>query len=215
MFDIILISIESVKVVIQLSLGGLLLVPWLKAKRKFYSDLPFLLGIVLLGVGLGELFDVLMDANIFAETVEIYRLRLCVLLVGLEAMIFAISIIWFRKRDTFRLIARTGYPATYLVGIFWFSTIEEILKFVSIMIILAIIPLILTFAIAWKLQRLPSVHGLLVALGTTIIAIGQLIEPIFRVYNTLALAELIDIFGWIVVFASVRVKPNYTKEKTK
>ena len=212
MLDIILISIESVKVVIQLSLGGLLLIPWLKAKRKFYSDLPFLLGVVLLGVGLGELFDVLMDANILAETVEIYRVRLSVLLVGLEAIIFAISIIWFRKRLDLRNVFRIGYPAIYLAGIFWFSTIETILQFVSIMIISAIIPLILTFAIAWKLKRLPSVHGLLVAVGTTIIAIGQVIEPIFRVYNALALAEFIDILGWVIVFASVRIKPGYTKK---
>ncbi len=215
MVDISLIGIESIKVVIQLSLGGLLLAPWLKAKRKFFSDLPFLLGIVLLGVGFGELFDVLMDASILAETVGIYRLRLCILLVGLESMIFAISIIWFRNRTLARMFFRIGYPMAYLAGIFWFNTIESILQFVSIMIISAIIPLIFTFAIAWKLQRLPSVHGLLVALGTTIIAFGQLIEPILRIYNALTLAEFIDIFGWITVFASVHIKPSYAINRNK
>ena len=215
MVDLTLIGIEAIKVVIQLTLGGLLLVPWLKAKRKYFSDLPFLLGIVLLGVGFGELFDVLMDSNILVETVEMYRLRLCVLLVGLEAMIYAISIIWFRKRKNARMLFRVVYPVAYIVGIFWFNTIESVLQFVSLMIISAIIPLILTFAIAWRLQRLPSVHGLLVALGATIIAIGQLIEPVLRIYNALALAELIDIFGWTTVFASVRIRPDYAINKNE
>ena len=80
----------------------------------------------------------------------------------------------------------------------------------SIAIILVAIPSGITLIVIWRLKRLPEFHSLLAAIAIVIIVLGQILENILSGSSILWISEGVDLLGWITLYLSTVIRPNYT-----
>ncbi|MGQ4833090.1 MAG: hypothetical protein ACP6IS_04195 [Candidatus Asgardarchaeia archaeon] len=210
MTEIIVPIIEFGKVIIQFMLAGLLLQKWISAEKRFFTDIPFQFGILFFFIAVGEFMDTFFDASIIPETLLLYKIRLSFVIFGLAAMVFLLSVIWFRRNYKMHSILLFSFIGVFLLLLTIAVSHEVALIIVSISVVITTVPGIITLLIVWRLKRLPDFNSLLAAIAIFIILVGQILEAIIGEFGYLAFTESVDLVGWILLYASTVIKPNYS-----
>ena len=202
--------IESGKVIVQFILAALLITKWVSAEKRFYTDIPFLFGMLFTFIAIGETFDVFFDAHLLPMTLELYKLRVFMVIVGLTFIVFLLSVVWAKKNYRYHALFSASFFIIFALLVLYSGSVSTTLLITSIAVVLATIPGIITLIIIWRLKRLPELHSLLAACAIIIIVFGQILENILSISGYLWLSESVDLLGWIILYLSTVIKPNYT-----
>ncbi|MCD6513731.1 MAG: hypothetical protein J7L07_02300 [Candidatus Odinarchaeota archaeon] len=202
--------IEFAKTIVQFILAGLLLAKWMSSKERFYTDIPFLFGMLFMFVAIGEALDALFDAQLLLATLELYKVRLFIAVTGLTFIVFLLFVIWVRKNYRYHSIFSASFLGIFGSLILISENATTALLVASIAIILVAIPSGITLIVIWRLKRLPEFHSLLAAIAIVIIVLGQILENILSGSSILWISEGVDLLGWITLYLSTVIRPNYT-----
>lgn len=205
--------IELLKVMLQFSIAIVLIIRWLYAKVRFYSDIPFIFGLAMISFASGELLDILMDFALITKDFHMYQLRISILTIGIFLMLYMITLIWMRERIKIRYLILFTYLLVFIGAIFVSQSISQLLFYVSILLVFIMVPGMFTFFLMWRLKRLPQLNSFLIFISGMIIMIGQLLEPFLLSLSFIWIGELIDFFGWSIMLMGLFIKPNYAHEK--
>lgn len=165
-------------------------------------------------IAIGELMDVFVNSGLGVYTLELYKIRVSLVIIAMLPVLYMIVLIWFSDHLRAGKIFMTIFTIFSLSVVVLMPT-NDLTRLAGVLLLLVImIPFIITFSWAWYLKRLPDVHSGLVVLGILLILSGQLfkgIGGIMGLYSWLWLAEILDLIGFSVIVVGFMVKPGWAK----
>ena len=207
--------VELIKFFVLICIGSILFSRWFRSTRRFYTDFPFLMSISVIIIAIGELTDVFVNSGLGVYTLELYKLRVGLVITAMLPMLYMTVLIWLSEHMRAGKIFMTIFTIFSLSVLAILPTID-LTRLVGVLFLLVvIIPFIITFTWAWFLKRLPDIHSGLVVLGIIFLLSGQLFKAIggiMGLYSWLWFAEVLDLIGFTVVVVGFMVKPGWAKQ---
>jgi len=166
-------------------------------------------------IAIGELTDVFVNSGLGVYTLQLYKVRVGLVITAMLPMLYMTVLIWLSDQ------MRAGKIFMTIFAIFCLSVLAslptiDLTRLVGVLFLLVvIIPFIITFSWAWFLKRLPDIHSGLVVLGIIFLLSGQLFKAIggiLGLYSWLWFAEVLDLIGFAVVVVGFMVKPGWAKQ---
>ncbi|MDO8123771.1 MAG: hypothetical protein Q6364_05265 [Candidatus Hermodarchaeota archaeon] len=207
--------VELIKFFVLIGIGSILFSQWFRSTRRFYTDFPFLMSISVIIIAIGELTDVFVNSGLGVYTLQLYKVRVGLVITAMLPMLYMTVLIWLSDQ------MRAGKIFMTIFAIFCLSVLAslptiDLTRLVGVLFLLVvIIPFIITFSWAWFLKRLPDIHSGLVVLGIIFLLSGQLFKAIggiLGLYSWLWFAEVLDLIGFAVVVVGFMVKPGWAKQ---
>lgn len=201
---------------------------WFHRTDRFYSDIPFLMGLNFLLTGIGKIFDaaflyiIYSNYGIYGELPHEHEMALLPVF-KLRWILLIASVIPYLYVTLKILIAKKPRAVTVFTGcyaIFWslmisfapdYDTTKNFLPFVVIPIALF---LGIAFLLIYKRRSLSEVNCLLLGIGFVLLVITSILRPIITeqyesILEGFFIPEILDLMVWAVIFASFLVKPFY------
>jgi hypothetical protein len=201
--------LELIKVIIMFALWALLLIRWMRADRRFYTDIPFLFAWGFFILACAESVDVIFHSELMPYAMDLitYKIRAGLTASSLVFFLFPTARIWISEN-------RLAPPIISLIYLILIQIVIVIAPAEDILLIL-VMPFMLvvyigftaSFFLAWLWKRLPDVHGLLMSLGGTVTIIGQISKIILPVLY----AEILEVSGLLILWLGLMVKPGYAR----
>ncbi|MHA1506131.1 MAG: hypothetical protein ACTSR0_02940 [Candidatus Asgardarchaeia archaeon] len=199
-----LVLSEVIKSLVQYTLSVTLFKQWYNAKNRYLTDIQLHFSIVMFTIASGEVFDVIMDSRILEKSLLLYKLRGFILASGFTILMFLTSYIWLYGKKTLQAFVTCSYFYLFNYSIWYSETIGEVLRSIAIMIGILALPVLISFILVWKMKLIPSVSKPLLILGTGILIISQFLESFVLGSSGVWVSEVIDAFGWPLVFLSIK-----------
>ncbi len=207
--------VELIKFFVLISIGSILFSRWFRSTRRFYTDFPFLMSISVVFIAIGELADVFVNSGLGIYTLDLYKVRVGLVIIAMLPMLYMTVLIWLSDHMRAGKIFMTIFTILSLSVIASLPT-TDLTRFVGVLFLfVVIVPFIITFAWAWILKRLPDIHSGFVVLGIIFLLSGQLFKAIggiLGLYSWLWFAEVLDLIGFTVVVVGFMVKPGWAKQ---
>ncbi len=207
--------------------GGYLFYRWAKAPRRYFFDLPFLMGVSFTALAASKIFDIALYQTFYGERPEIQYVvghpglvfvtaRWLFILVVSVPLLYANLRVWIPERGRARLVVLGAYAAVFIVLILRANTFASLNALTPYMVLPVAAVTIVTFLFAYATKRLPNVHGLLVGIGWVAYLITNSVRPLLLAngtgaFGSASIAELLDMLAWLVIFAGFALKPGYAK----
>ncbi len=214
--------------IVLIFLGFFLLNKWLKAEKRFYSDLPFLMALTTFILIVAKAYDLYLY-NLFGDyDFEIYiatdpiliwyaKIRWLVILANTVPMVGLLLSIWMADYDKkylyLTLIIFISSWTIYIVVVPTFGLIKDIHVFLLLPIILLSI---ITYLFLYKYKRLPEIHSLLISIAWIAYLISSILRPFLMTigeppWGLVWVSELMDLIIWCIMTLGFVIKPNYSK----
>lgn len=206
---------------------------WFKQEEQYLSDIPFLFGLFFLLFVYGKALDLVvnftyytLDTNTF---LLILKLRHFVLILTLIPMIYlSIGIILiirslkknreklrdekYRNKLRFKIIVIIFIIESIIIALIPNATFAGII--VPIIAFPSLIVIIWMFYFAYRNQRLPQTHPLIISIGFGLYLITQTIRPLVQIIigltaTFLIIVEIIDLLVFVIIFIGVLKKVKY------
>ncbi len=220
--DIIALIIVPVRVVVFLLCGLVLLKSWLVSKKRYFSDLPFVLALMFLTLFVGKCIDLYILVNFTssstsAEYLAVLSIRYVIMAINTVEILSAVLIIWNRSRVLVNLGIIAGYSAVWIVWLLSakdFSSLSRSLYLVAPVLIL----LVATFLFTYFQKRLTNkFNSLHVTIGTIVYVVSQVIRPSLANvgggdWGLTWIGEIIDLVGWLFIFRGF-IEPSIQAKK--
>lgn len=189
---------------LYVSLGYVLLRQWIKSEKRYYSDLPFLLGLAFSLMAVFSSFDVLWVLYIvpyetFANQILIV-IQYAMMTVVIVILFISMMNIWFEKKPKLRKTVISVWsvviPLGFFIGIF--LNYEIIMALIAFFALPTFLLLGVTFLFAYSQKRLGNIHPLYVGIGALIGMLSYVFHMIFTelgvpyvdIYTTLSFIGL-------------------------
>lgn len=214
--------------IVLIFLGFFLLNKWVKAEKRFYSDLPFLMALTTFILIVAKAYDLYLY-NLFGDyDFEIYiatdpiliwyaKIRWLVILANTVPMVGLLLSIWMADYDKkylyLTLIIFISSWTIYIVVVPTFGLIKDIHVFLLLPIILLSI---ITYLFLYKYKRLPEIHSLLISIAWIAYLISSILRPFLMTigeppWGLVWVSELMDLIIWCIMTLGFVIKPNYSK----
>ncbi|MHA1916712.1 MAG: hypothetical protein ACTSUV_00140 [Candidatus Ranarchaeia archaeon] len=191
--------VEVAKAITELVLGFVLINKWKKSFNRMYTDLPFLFGLSIVMVGLGESMDAVMDLGLIMYSVEIFKIRWLFLVAMMGFMLFALTNIWIHNRKVLKTIIPVLFSGSWLLISLILPDRASLYQVLIIYLGVFLVPFVITFSLLYIHKRLPEVNSGMLLLGIFIMMIGQFSKSAFLLIGILWISELIDLFGFVFI----------------
>jgi len=220
MADVIAGIAELFKAGFLLSCGISLLYSWHHAQKRYYKDIPFLMGYFYTFWGFAEMFEAIMiDLNVFGydavTLLWLLKFRLGVLSVvnflPFIYMILSVFQMMYPKINNKVIVATMGTHVTVWEVLCWTGTTAAEVNRCNILSLWVIGAFITIFALTHRYKRLPNVHSLILSISGFLIIVGQAMRPMFVPLGMLWLNEVADAIAFGVQYIGLKVKPSYAK----
>nr|MDO8110755.1 hypothetical protein [Candidatus Sigynarchaeota archaeon] len=209
--DLELLITLILRIIVSFACGGLLLRSWLRSKKRFFSDFPFVFSLMFFTLAVAKIIDAFIAAAFVPGDPSMaflswIRLRYSVMAINTIEMLAIILIIWFRSKRKASILIFSGYSLAWILVLLVASSYETISKTLSYLVVPVMIALIFTFVFTYRQKRLVNkFNSLVVAIGTIIYAASQFIRPSLTNMGSSAwgltwLSELIDLIAWALIF---------------
>jgi len=204
--------IELLKTAVEINLGLLLLNKWRKSLNPMYTDLPFIFGLALAMIGVGEAFDAFGDLGFFEYTIVLFKIRWLFIVAMMTISLFGLTHIWMPNHQK----TKTGIPMIF--GGSWLAVamlLPDRYTLYQVLIgylVVFFIPYILTFILIYYYRRLPEVNSGILVIGMVIILIGQISKSSLMILGLLSVSEFIDLIGFSLTYVAFAKPPKWTKE---
>jgi hypothetical protein len=220
--DAIALIIVPVRVVVFLLCGLVLLKSWVVSKKRYFSDLPFVLALMFLTLFVAKCIDFYILVNFTssstsAEYLAVLSIRYVIMAINTIEILFAVLIVWNRSRVLVNLGIIAGYSAVWTLWLLSakdFSSLSRSLYLVAPVLIL----LVATFTFTYFQKRLTSkFNSLHVTIGTVIYVVSQIIRPALANmgggdWGLSWISEIIDLVGWLFIFRGF-IEPTIQAKK--
>jgi hypothetical protein len=212
--DALVIAVQTLKATIEITVGFLLLNKWKKHFPRFISDLPFIFGLLLVLVGIGESMDVFMDSGVLLALLEFQKIRISFVIAGLTLLFYSLFQIWTPKKRWIKIIGAFSYGGSWTL-LHLLAPSREIVYLISAgYFALCSVPYFVTFILVYRYQRLPEVDARFILLSTSLLFIGQVFKTWFLVNGILWISEAIDLLGWAMIFVGFNHPAPYALTKS-
>ncbi len=188
MIDWLLIIISSLRVFTMDVISLLLFKKWMKAERRFLTDIPFLMGMFFLLFGIAKIIDVYIYYTFTldqartpeGELFNIGKTRAVFLALESIPMWTLAMLIWApnKKKIQFSVIAIVSIIYLYLI--LMMQDYRDLMISVPIIVIPVIIIHIITYIFLYSGRRLPVINSKWLIIGFTWMLINSLLFGLFR-----------------------------------
>lgn len=230
--DQIVFIILFTRVALFFVMGMYLLYQWSKKDERILTDIPFLMALSFIFMGLGKIFDALLLMTVPAEfdptgaipesiafTFLLTKFRMLFVMLCVVPYIIILGKVWLVGKE------RYYYPVATLYMGFWGLIIffAPDYSFLTSLVPFLVIPLIffgVSFLIIYNKRLIHQVNAFLIGLGFLLIFFSNIGRAVImgsvqNIMDGWFLAELMDLIVYTVLFASFFVKPFYLKSGDK
>jgi hypothetical protein len=212
--DILVVMVQAFKAISEIMLALLLLRKWQSHKPHYFTDLPFMYGLVFLTLGLGENVDVLLDAEILAALVETQKFRLMFVVIAVSIMCFSLFQIWIPKRKRIKYGAISAFGASWGILTALSPTREAIYLLAAGYLLALIVPYSITYYLVYKHRRLPEIDARFILVAMVFLVVGQGLKTWFLTHGILWISEGIDLAAWLLIFVGLTRPAPYMQVET-
>ncbi len=204
--------IEIIKTIVEINLGLLLLNKWRKSFHPMYTDLPFLFGLALTFVGVGEGFDAFGDLGFFEYTIFLFKIRWLFIVAMMTVSMFSLMQIWMPKRPRVKIAVPTLFGGSWLAISMLlpdrFTLYQVLIGYLTVFFV----PYIITFILIYYYRRLPEVNSGILVIGMFVVLLGQISKSTFLAIGLLWISELIDLVGFSLVYVAFVKLPKWAEQ---
>lgn len=215
-FILLLIS-ASIKALVLFGLGVFFIQRWSKQEKKYYTDFPFLMSLVMLLFSLSKVYDIACyviysdNPNFILLNTPITNLlgkiRMALVMVTTFPYFILMLIIWFGQKRKLQYTIAIAWISIGSIAIFSISNYKGLQSFVSLITIPPILLSVFTYIIIHKNQRLPQINSLVLAIGWGAFMVAMLIRPVLSgvgtsgidVWGLSWLCEIIEMITLIII----------------
>jgi hypothetical protein len=227
-FEVVLII--SIRIVVLSITTIYLLNKWFKQEAQYLSDIPFLLSIFFLILIFGKTIDLFWDLTFFTfndfTVLFFLKIRFIIIVLEVAPLIYlGLEIIFFRLEEKFQklknknLMNKLRFRIIMLIISIELITIIMALNYnllavlLPIIVIPSLLGIVYIFYLAYRLNRLSVVKPKILTIGFFLYLISNILRPVFQRIlgenaNYIILAELVDIFVFLVIFLGLYRKAN-------
>jgi FtsH-binding integral membrane protein len=223
-----LLAIMVVRTAILTASGLYLFRQWFRAPRRYFSDMPFLMGVSFVALAASKVFDIFLYSMFLGEPISsqnqpgnpgmpLAYIRWLLILVVLGPLVFVNLQIWLPDRPKVRGTLLLAYISIFAALFLSSQTYAELNALLPAVLFPPALLTICTFLFAYKQHRLPGVHGLLIGIGWIIYLVSICVRPTLMSmgpppWGYVNIAELIDMGAWMVIFLGFVLKPKYKRQ---
>ena len=160
---------------------------WLKAKVRYFTDLPFLISVamcIMCSYTFIEIYFVTFDPGAAIDTplrTIVYLIDLNLVAVVSGIIFVMLLVVWFPTQKKGVLMSTISWIIGTEIAILFSAFID--IRLMDYFLVLIALPtyviFVITFLFAYRQKRLPNVHPLLIGLGMSIIIVAQILSSIF------------------------------------
>ncbi len=188
MVDLLLVFVSASRVFTLLIISFLLFKKWISSDKRFFSDIPFLMGVFFMSWGLSKIIDVYIFANYTLAqanqpdgvlyTLGIMRFYL-VVIESVPMWILAV-LIWFPNQKK-KQIGIAGVAILFNLILLLTATnyIQMLQRFPLILFPVVFLHL-LTYMFLYLQKRFPNINNKMLALGFFLMIVNSLMISIYR-----------------------------------
>ncbi len=217
------------RVAVMFACGGYLFYRWAKAPRRYYFDLPFLMGVSFSALAVSKIFDIFLYQTFNSSAPENQYIenfpglvfataRWLFILVVAVPLLYANLRVWVAEHERARLAVVGAYSAVFVFLILEAQTYNALGSLLPFIVLPAATITIVTFLFAYARKRLPNVHGLFVGLGWAAYLVTNSLRPMLLslgastgAYYLASVAEILDMLAWLVIFAGLTLRPKFAR----
>lgn len=232
--DIFVLNIDSklviaiiVREIVLILLGSYLMLRWLKAEKRFFTDFPFLMAVTTFILFVAKLYDLYLfnyfgDLDLNAYFIDdpnilwLAKARWLLMLANVVPMISLLLSIWLADYDKKYLYAiisvYVGFWTIYFIVVPSFDLIRNV-HYILLMPLIFLS--ILTYFFLYKNKRVPEIHSLILAIAWILYLISSIIRPTILIsigdppWGMSWVGEILDIINWIIMTLGFVIKPKY------
>jgi len=226
---ILLIISASVKALVLFGLGVFFIQRWSKQEKRFYTDFPFLMSLVMLMFSASKIFD-LACYVIYSETPNFVtldtpmtdvlgKIRMLLVMVTTFPYLCLMLIIWFGQKRKIQLGIGISWISIGFLAIVSISNYSQLQSFIPLLTLPPILLSVITYIIIHRNQRLPQINSLVLAIGWGSFMLAMIIRPILSgvgssndVWGFSWLCEIIEMITLIIIGLGFS-KPAFYNEK--
>lgn len=192
---------------------------WFGQEELYFSDLPFLFGILFFTLIIGKLLDLLFFITYFTlgfeSTLFLMKIRFIVLVLTLIPMIYlSVGMILYyfslknkfenlkieKYRDKLRIKILVCIIIIEITAVFLASTVNTILILLPIFVLPSILTIVWLFYFSYKNNALRKVNSKLLMIGFGLLLITQLLRPILQniMGNNASYVLIVEVIDFIV-----------------
>jgi hypothetical protein len=205
-----------------------LLKKWFNQEAQFLSDIPFLLSLFFLILTFGKAIDLFWDMtfNIFNEDIVLLLLKIRFITIVLEVaplIYLGLEILFFRLEDRFQKLKNKAYVDKFRFRIIFLMVLIELIVIIiapeygllgtllPVIVIPSLLGIVYIFFLAYRLNRLTVVKPKILTVGFFLYLISNILRPVIQNIlgenaSYISVAELIDIFVFVVIFLGLYKK---------
>jgi hypothetical protein len=215
------------RIAVLFACGGYLFYKWAKAPRRYFFDLPFLIGVSFTALAASKVLDIILYEMLYGVAQEnqyivghpsmpFAHARWLFMLVVTAPLLYANLHVWVAERGRARLAVVGAHTALFALLILQTNTYAGLSALTPYILLPVAIITVVTFLFAYASKRLPNVHGLLVGLGWAAYLVTSSVRPMLLASGTgtfglVSVAEILDMLAWLVIFIGFALKPGYAK----
>jgi len=201
--------VEVMKTIIEVGLGLTLLRKWRKTRQPMYTDLPFLMGIALTFVGIGEAFDALGDLGFFEYTIFLFKIRWLFIALMMGVSLLVLTQIWIPNRPRVKIGMPLVFIASWLIIMVFVPDRYALYQVLIVYMLVFMIPYIITFFLLNHYHRLPEINSSVMLVGIFFLLVGQVSKSSFMALGFLWISEIIDLIGYSFMYLSFVYPPKW------
>ena len=212
---------------------------WFKQENLYLSDIPHLFGLFLLLLIFGKLVDLFWNLTYFRFDEEfvlvLLKIRYFIIILEFIPLMYLSIVMLFYSlslRERFIKLRDRKYADKLTIRLLIIIALIEMFAVImapNVFILGRILPFILIpsliviiyiFFFAYKHKRLSEVHPLIIAFGFLLYTISSILRPLIQamlgesmhaLVMYIIIAEIIDLFVFIVIFIGLYLKASYTE----
>jgi hypothetical protein len=216
-----------VRVVVLFACGGYLFYRWTNAPRRYFSDIPFLMGVSFTALAASKIFDIYLYSTFLDSDVEAMNpsdpaavlayARWLVMLAVISPLLYASLNIWLAGRSRLRAVIVGANAIGFVLLILGQQSYAGLNALTPFMVFPPAVLTVVTFLFTYWKKRLPNVYGLLVGVGWIGYIISSIIRPTLILigpppWGLVVVSELIDMVLWLVIFLGFVLRPKYAQK---
>jgi len=207
-----------------------LLKKWFKQEAQYLSDIPFLLSLFFLILTFGKAIDLFWNFtfNTLNEFLVLLFLKIRFITIVLEVaplIYLGLEILFFRLEDRYQKLKNNDYRDKLrffiillvvfieLTGVIIAPENNMLAILLPVIVIPSLIGIVYIFFLAYRLKRLSVVKPKILTIGFFLYLISNILRPVIqKIFGDnatyITLAELIDIFVFLVIFLGLYKKTS-------
>ena len=200
-----------IKEFIYCLLAATLLIQWKNSEKRYYTDIPFLLGVTFICQAIQHSFDisyVLFPTYYGSLLANILILIQFIMISTVMILLFITMLnIWFENKPKIKMLGSIIYAIIVPLGFTIIILVDYSLvaMMMSILGIPTFLALGITFIFAYRQKRLSNINPLLIGIGSIMAMTGYLLHGVFSeigilfvdIYTTLSfLGVIVEIVAY-------------------